>query len=79
MPTETVTLNIYLSGKSPTGAPWTAVALAASPGHDRCARESVASLSRGAPAYRVVVDIPADVFDVPEAIVVEAGAVEVVK
>ena len=76
MPTETVTLHIYLSGRTATGAPVTYCNLASDKGHDRLSRDLCVRQSGGAPVYKVVVEVPADVFDVPEAVVIEAAAVE---
>lgn len=49
---------IYMSGISPTGAPWTMCAHANSAIDRKDAREHVARLSKGAPVAEVAVDVP---------------------
>lgn len=51
-------LVIYLSGRSPTGSPWCAIARADSPGHVKLALNHVHDLSEGAPVAELRVDLP---------------------
>jgi hypothetical protein len=65
-------VNVYLSGKSATGAPWNAVARADLPLHNQAVEQHVRALSGGAPVFMATVEIPDDALTPAPIVQIEA-------